>query len=100
MRTRANGFTLIEMAVVVAVIALLLGGIIVPLAAQVEERRISEMQRLLDETREALAGFAVTNGRLPCPASSTIVFPLSFPPAPRGTIRRIAMPSAVGSSGT
>ena len=67
---RSRGFTLIEMAVVVAVIALLLGSILIPLATQVEERRYRETHRILEEAREALMGFAIANGRLPCPAST------------------------------
>lgn len=67
---RPRGFTLIEMAVVVAVIAILLGSILVPLATQVEERRFADARRMLEEAREALMGFAVVNGRLPCPASN------------------------------
>jgi prepilin-type N-terminal cleavage/methylation domain-containing protein len=70
-RPRTQGFTLIEMAVVIAVVALLLGSILIPLATQVEERRFGETRRILDEAREALIGFAIANGRLPCPASPT-----------------------------
>jgi prepilin-type N-terminal cleavage/methylation domain-containing protein len=69
-RSQVRGFTLIEMAVVVAIVVLLLGSILVPLATQIEERRISDTQRLLDDAREALLGFLVANGRLPCPASA------------------------------
>jgi prepilin-type N-terminal cleavage/methylation domain-containing protein len=68
---RERGFTLIEMAVVVAIIALLLGSILVPLATQIEERRFGETRRILDEAREALIGFAIANGRLPCPAQES-----------------------------
>ena len=67
----AGGFTLVELAIVVFVIALLLGGILVPLSTQVEQRQIANTQKYLEEIKEALIGFAVTNGRLPCPASST-----------------------------
>jgi len=67
---RSPGFTLIEMAVAVFIIALLLGSILVPLTTQVEQRKISDTQKILDETREALIGFAVINGRLPRPAQS------------------------------
>lgn len=63
----ARGFTLIEMAVAVVVIALLLGSILVPLATQVEQRKISDTRKVLEEIREALIGFAIINGRLPCP---------------------------------
>jgi prepilin-type N-terminal cleavage/methylation domain-containing protein len=66
---RSRGFTLIEMAVVVAVIGLLLGSLLIPLATQVEERRITDTRRMLDDAREALIGFAIANGRLPCPTA-------------------------------
>lgn len=64
-----KGFTLIELLVVLGVIAILLAGAAMPLSAQVEVRRIQETRRQLDEAREALLGFAATQGRLPCPAT-------------------------------
>ena len=66
----AVGFSLIELAVTIFVIALLAGSILVPIATQVEQRQITETQKILDETREAIIGFAVINGRLPRPAVS------------------------------
>ena len=62
-----KGFTLIELAVVLVVIGLLLGGLLRPLAAKVEARKQGETRDLLAATREALYGFAMLNGRLPCP---------------------------------
>jgi len=72
-RARSNqaGFTLIELAVVIVVIALLLGSILVPLTSQVEQRKVLETQKTLDEIKEALIGFAMINGRLPRPATSS-----------------------------
>jgi prepilin-type N-terminal cleavage/methylation domain-containing protein len=70
MRKCQYGFTLVEIAVVMLVIALLLGGLLVPLSAQVELRRTSDTQKYLDEIRETLIGFAVANARLPCPATA------------------------------
>lgn len=67
---RSKGFTLIELAVALVVVALLLGSILVPLTTQVQQRKISDTQKALDEIKEALIGFAMTNGRLPCPAQS------------------------------
>lgn len=67
MHKHERGFTLIELAVAVVVIALLLGSILVPLATQVEQRKISDTRKGLEEIREALIGFAIINGRLPCP---------------------------------
>lgn len=64
---RDRGFTLIELAVAVFIITLLLGSMLVPLTTQVEQRKISDTRKGLDEIREALIGFAIINGRLPCP---------------------------------
>ena len=52
--TRSRGFTLIELAVALFIIALLLGSILVPLATQVEQRQISETQKTMEEIRDAL----------------------------------------------
>lgn len=68
---RSAGFTMIEMAVAIVVIAILLGGILVPLQTQVESRKIEETNRLLDQAREALLGYASAYGYFPCPASGT-----------------------------
>ena len=66
---RHHGFTLVELAVVLAIIAMMLGGLVVTLSAQVDLQRISETRATLENIREALMGFAAANGRLPCPAS-------------------------------
>ena len=70
---RQRGFTLTEMAVVLVIVALLIGGMILPMAAQQDIRNASETQKLLAEVGEALygyaAGHAAGDGRpyLPCP---------------------------------
>ena len=66
-RHATAGFTLIELAVSMFIIALLLGAVLVPLATQVEQRQVSETQKTLDDAKEALVGFALANGYLPCP---------------------------------
>jgi prepilin-type N-terminal cleavage/methylation domain-containing protein len=63
----SRGFTLIELAIAMFIIALLLGSILVPIATQIEQRQISETQKTMDEIREALVGHALANGYLPCP---------------------------------
>jgi prepilin-type N-terminal cleavage/methylation domain-containing protein len=68
--SRASGFTLVELTIVLIIVALLLGTLMVPLSAQIDQRNYNETQRQMDEIREALIGFAVVNGRLPRPASS------------------------------
>jgi prepilin-type N-terminal cleavage/methylation domain-containing protein len=65
-----RGFTLIELAVVLAVLGLLLASTVATLSAQVESRNRSETQRRLEEAKELLLGFALVNGRLPCPGTT------------------------------
>lgn len=67
---RAHGFTLVELTIVLVIVGLLLGTLMVPLTAQIDQRNYNETQRQIDEIREALIGFAVVNGRLPRPATS------------------------------
>jgi prepilin-type N-terminal cleavage/methylation domain-containing protein len=68
---RTRGFTLVEIAIAVFIIALLMGSILVPLTTQVESRNTDATQRILEQAREALLGFAAANGYFPCPASAT-----------------------------
>lgn len=67
-----GGFTLVEMAIGMLVIALLIGSILVPLQAQVEQRKVSETEKALSEIKEALIGYALVQGNLPCPAISAL----------------------------
>lgn len=64
------GFTLVEMAIVLVIVGLLLGGLLMPLSTQVEQQRISETQKYLDQIKDALLGYAAAHGRLPCPATA------------------------------
>jgi prepilin-type N-terminal cleavage/methylation domain-containing protein len=69
--SRQAGFTLAELAIVMLVFSILLGGMFVSLSTQLDLRSISDTQRNMDQAREALIGYAVANGRLPCPAAAT-----------------------------
>ncbi len=63
-----EGFSLIEVAIALAASALLLGGLMVPLAAQLERHRLRETEAALELALEALLGYAASQGnRLPCP---------------------------------
>ncbi len=64
---RSNGFTLIEMAVVLLIIGLLLGGVLAPLSTQIDNDRRKETSNTLKQISDALLGYAVANVRLPCP---------------------------------
>lgn len=65
----SRGFTLVELAIVLAIVALLLGGLLPVMSAQVEQQQRNETRKQLNEIKEALIGFAIINGRLPCPAN-------------------------------
>lgn len=64
----SKGFTLIEIAMVLVIVGLLLGGLLMPLATQVDVQRRIETEKTMEQIKEALIGFAMVNGRLPCPA--------------------------------
>ncbi len=68
-RRRSRGFTLIELAIALAVVAMLAAALAIPLTAQLQLRRADEARRQLEEARDVLLGFAVAQGRLPCPAT-------------------------------
>lgn len=64
-----RGFTLTEMAVVLVIVALLIGGMILPMSAQQDIRYSNETQKQLADISEALVGFAASKTKpyLPCP---------------------------------
>lgn len=74
-RIRASlGFSLIEIAVVLVIIAILVTAIGVPLASQLDQQRTLDTQKQLEVAREAIYGFAIANGRLPCPATDGVIY--------------------------
>ncbi|MDX1610181.1 MAG: type II secretion system protein [Halofilum sp. (in: g-proteobacteria)] len=66
-RRDQRGFSLIELAIVLVIIGLLVGGGIAALNAVAQQTRRTEAERQLEHVREALYGFAMSEGRLPCP---------------------------------
>lgn len=67
----AGGFSLIEMAVVLVIVSVLMGGILVSLSQTQESTRRNDAEAKLDEIMQALYGYAQASGRLPCPATAT-----------------------------
>lgn len=68
---KSAGFSLVEMAIVLAIIGLLLGGLLPAISGQIEQQRRNETRKQIDEIKDALIGFAIINGKLPCPATVT-----------------------------
>jgi prepilin-type N-terminal cleavage/methylation domain-containing protein len=66
-----RGFTLTELAVVLTIVALLLSTLMYTLAAHTDQRAREDTASRLEAAKELLLGFAITHGRLPCPASAT-----------------------------
>ncbi len=81
-----QGFTLIEMAVAMLILALLLGGMLMPLSERVKTDRYKETQLILQEAREALLGYAISNGNLPCPDTTSPATPDGTADSPCGGI--------------
>lgn len=66
-----SGFSLIEMAVVLLIVALLLGGLLPTISSQIELKNRNDTKKQLEEIQQALVGYVLANGRLPCPADGT-----------------------------
>jgi len=64
------GFTLIEMAIVLIIVGLLMAAFLTPLGVQRDLRDYSETKVRLEQIRESLYGYAMINGKLPCPTTT------------------------------
>jgi len=62
-----RGFTLVEVAVVLVIVGLLLGGFIGSLSSRIEVARYTETMDDLESIKQAIIGYAYKNGVLPCP---------------------------------
>lgn len=98
-RTRQRGFTLTELAIVFLIVVLLIGGTVLTFSAQNEARELADTQRTLEQAREAVIGFALRNGRLPCPATNGAVDVSGAPTNPSGGNESFC-PNATGACGS
>jgi len=86
--TTQRGFTLIEMAIVLVIITIMIGGLAMPLSAQIQARRIAETNRTLEEAREAIIGYAMIHSNSP-PCDCT------YDPDGNGVVDSTTCPSTV-----
>ncbi|MDB5926782.1 MAG: hypothetical protein JWN13_5718 [Betaproteobacteria bacterium] len=70
LKSRITGFTLLELAITLSIVAVLAGAVLVPFVAQIAQRNTVATERTLEQIKEALLGYATATGRLPCPASA------------------------------
>ncbi len=63
----AQGFTLIEMSIVLVIIGFILGSFLTLTSAQMEQMKIKKANDDLFSIKEALMGYVLTNGVFPCP---------------------------------
>ncbi|RKZ49151.1 MAG: hypothetical protein DRQ48_02550 [Gammaproteobacteria bacterium] len=66
----SQGFTLIEMAMVIFILGLMMTSFLEPLATRVEEEQRNKTQIQLDDIEEVLFGYVLRNNHLPCPDCS------------------------------
>jgi prepilin-type N-terminal cleavage/methylation domain-containing protein len=69
LRAACRGFSLLELAISLTVLAVVAAGILVPLVTQVQQRNIATTETAISDIKDALLGYAAVNGRLPCPAT-------------------------------
>ena len=69
---RQLGFTLIEMALVVAILGLLVGGSAFAITPIIRQAKITATNGSMDQLEAALVLFAIRNDRLPCPADGSL----------------------------
>lgn len=67
-----KGFSLTEMAVVLVIVALLVGGMLLPISAQQNQRYTAETESQMKLALDSVMGFAVIKNRLPCPANPSL----------------------------
>lgn len=67
-KIKQQGFSLVEMAIVLVILGFVLTALLLPLRAQREQAAQLQTINTLETAKQALLGFAQANGRLPCPA--------------------------------
>jgi len=68
-----KGLTLLEMTMVLLIISILFAGLLSPLHAQMKAQKYKTTQKRLEMAIDAIIGFAIIHGRLPCPAKATLM---------------------------
>jgi len=67
-----DGFTLLEMSVVLAIIGVIMSGSMTLFSSNFQNQQLSITKAKLQTIRNTLYAFRAANGRIPCPADATI----------------------------
>lgn len=71
-KARKKGFTLVELAISITIIGLIASSALSVAISNDDYTRTTETKLKLDRIEEAIAGYAVLNKRIPCPADGTL----------------------------
>jgi len=66
-----RGFSLVELSIVLVIIGALAGTAVIPLTTSIRQTHYKQTNRQLQSIREAMHGYLVSNGKLPCPVDIT-----------------------------
>jgi prepilin-type N-terminal cleavage/methylation domain-containing protein len=91
---KQRGFTLTELAVVMVIVGLLVGGVVGSYSTMINVSKFKDAQTQLNTVSDALLGYASANGRLPCPAVDGVHY------GPVGTGNSYGAESVVGGAST
>lgn len=70
-RAAIAGFSLVEVAISLVLLALSAGAIVAVLRQQIEQRKIADTDAILSRSHDALLAYVTAYGYLPCPAIAT-----------------------------
>lgn len=56
-----RGYTLVEVAIILAIVGLMIGGAIVPLGGQIEEQSYQESELLMEQIIDSITGYAISH---------------------------------------
>lgn len=69
--TLSNGFSLVELSIVLVIVGVLASAAVAPLSGSIRQARFKQTQIQLETIREALHGYLISSGRLPCPLDAS-----------------------------
>ena len=75
---RRAGFTLLEMSIVLAIIAVVMGSGLAMFSASLDRRQLQETNTKLAALRNAILNYRIIYNRLPCPADLTLAYASNY----------------------